>query len=1712
MNGHDWFVDVLTERYAPLHTFAANDGRATVLVHDFETGGERVLKLWRLVGAERPPMAELQRLLQLAHPRLVRPFELAQFDNNAVTSVAMEFVDGVDASLLIGRLSPLQALNAARAVAEGLHFLHERGVIHGDIKPENLLVPLHALRGTNPRDRLQGVAGKLESATIDAGIEALKLADFGLSVAPGERALGGTPAYMPPEALDRPLDARADIFSLGTLLWELLSGKRLGVDPGSRLLAPSQLNPVVTPSVDELVLSALADDPGQRPDSASTVLAELDALIEDFGGGGKRRGALLLMANPHLERPDVQRLLSRAAVHALADPESSAGTVLLVGERGAGKTTLLDWLARSHQLGGGEVRRLVSHPIDRGREPFERLAGVRRDVDAQNQTPGTSVVRQEFDADAQRAQAITHQAAIDDALITALEEHLPRTRRTLLLVDDADRLPETSRRLLRRVVCEGRCPAVAVVASVTPRAGDWVQDPHALRFESTVDTVEIPPLAASELVQALTAEFADAAQPEILAQWLERRSAGHPGRLASLLDQAVDAGGVLRGTNGYRVDAEVLQALPELGEAAACTRRALALVSPAAQNVAFALAMLDGRASRAQLTELLEIGEAELGDALAELFVHRLCQVTPEDVLELGAGLPVGTVLGGIEPGWKRDLHERAVDLSATDAQRYRHHLGAEQFARAAQTALALARQAHRAGHQARAASHFRDVASLTAELPDVDRREALDEALVVAIEADDGELLDAAGRRLLAVLPAGSLDWALVAARTAKQFRDWAALDRALEVALAAGDRRVEAEVQLARAWLHGTTSNLEGVEEAVERVREIAAELDDTLLARHAASRLGNALQVALRPAEAAAAYAEACTLARRAGATHLETRSLVNLAMLEAGGGDTVQRLCERTDALLERTRELGSPLAEIRLLGVLARLHAQAGHWQRARALHQDELGLARRAGDPSGEASAHWGLGYVARQSGSLTEAERHYRSALTLSTADAFPLWRAQLSCNLAEARFLQHDPDAAQRHAEEALELVRGIDYRPLLAEVVLARLALQAGHHADALARARDIALHFESTSRDELELQGDLVEVFLECGEWETARRLTALLRLQARGAGPRLAAVASLARARVVADTGKVRALRWALARAAKSCETAGVVADRWLTEFAIGTRLLAADPYDAGLLSVASDCLRRGTSGLRRVGGWCPSRIEVGVGALSLVPAVAGSTGMPLAVLECVHQLFESLDQSEALIDRSLDLVMQVTGAERGVIILKHPRTGRLTVAAVRGTERKGSIRALEVARSVIRSVLSEGEPVVTQTPYADGSGNRFKSLLIKDITAVACEPMMVEDLDRPGKQDVVGAVYIDSRGASHLALRASRTLPYLAHCIAAAVHRGRLYEARKIAYRRLRRRNIELEAERSDRVLLGEHAVMRALQEKIERYAEASDLPVLIHGESGTGKGLVAREIHRLSSRSAAPFVYQLLADVPKDLLRTTVFGVRNGTATGVTEDAGLLTATQNGTLFLDEFTEVGQALQRMLLAVIEQREFHRVGEATKPQPFNGRLIVATNRNLERGVKEGLIRADFYHRVSTLTVRTPALREHPEDIPLLVEHFFTAERRLRGQAPAPPPQFMTACQEQHWPGNVRELKNLVTRCAVSAKSSDDWMRVFREYFGQQPGQQAPDGPGLDERVRAFERQEIEVALATTGGNRSAAARLLRIPEATLRYKLKRHQS
>ncbi len=514
---------------------------------------------------------------------------------------------------------------------------------------------------------------------------------------------------------------------------------------------------------------------------------------------------------------------------------------------------------------------------------------------------------------------------------------------------------------------------------------------------------------------------------------------------------------------------------------------------------------------------------------------------------------------------------------------------------------------------------------------------------------------------------------------------------------------------------------------------------------------------------------------------------------------------------------------------------------------------------------------------------------------------------------------------------------------------------------------------------------------------------------------------------------------------------------------------------------------------------KRRGSWrlgAGDRLRVAGTELFFDPAprapasVRPPAGQRLLALETLVRFSERLlgaTDLARLIDELMDALLEVTHADKGFLILFED--GDLNVRAARNVARESIEGAVDrVSDSIIKRVVETRRPLVVADALHDSEWSGSTSVVNLKLCSVMCAPLMQ-------KGDVFGVIYLGNDNV--VSLFDDRALEVLAPFAAQAsllVQNAMLLDS-------LRRENLSLKEAVSSRQygeLIGSGASMREVYRRIEKVA-ATDISVLVSGETGTGKEVVAREIHRRSPRASGPFVAVNCGAIPESLLESELFGHVKGAFTGaIANRVGKFQAAHGGTLFLDEIGDMPLALQVKILRALQDRTVTRVGDS-RPEPVDLRVVAATNRVLEDEIRRGSFREDLYYRLNVVGIHLPPLRERGDDVVVLAKYFLARSARdFSARVRSYTPGALVAMRKYAWPGNIRELENRVKKAVVLA----DRALVSAEDLDLRPEILEPILP-LSLAKDEFQKRYINDVLERNAGNRTKTAKDLGVDPRTI---------
>jgi transcriptional regulator with GAF, ATPase, and Fis domain len=456
----------------------------------------------------------------------------------------------------------------------------------------------------------------------------------------------------------------------------------------------------------------------------------------------------------------------------------------------------------------------------------------------------------------------------------------------------------------------------------------------------------------------------------------------------------------------------------------------------------------------------------------------------------------------------------------------------------------------------------------------------------------------------------------------------------------------------------------------------------------------------------------------------------------------------------------------------------------------------------------------------------------------------------------------------------------------------------------------------------------------------------------------------------------------------------------------------------------------------------------------------------------------------------------LDAIVEVTRADKGFLIVVED--GEARVATARNFQRQDIANAVErLSDSIVARVIETREPLIVSDALHDASFNASASVVNLKLCSVMCVPLV-----RRG--ELFGAVYVGNDRVANL-FTERELLLMTSFCSTAALLLERALELDEL---RAEKRELEskLEAQTYGDII-GSCDAMKDIFRKIDKVS-ATDISILVTGETGTGKELIARELHRRSPRKNGPFVAINCGAIPETLLESELFGHAKGAFTGaIATRPGRFQAANGGTLFLDELGEMPPPLQVKLLRALQDRTVVKVGES-KPEAIDIRVVAATNKDLEAEMKANRFREDLFYRINVVSLHLPPLRERGDDAVMLAKWFLNrATRELNSKVKSFTKQALIAIRNYRWPGNIRQLENRIKKAVVLAEGAS----ITPADLELRPEQLEPILP-LAQAQQEWRDRYVSEVLERNDGNRTKTAKDLDVDPRTIFRHLERMEA
>lgn len=483
-----------------------------------------------------------------------------------------------------------------------------------------------------------------------------------------------------------------------------------------------------------------------------------------------------------------------------------------------------------------------------------------------------------------------------------------------------------------------------------------------------------------------------------------------------------------------------------------------------------------------------------------------------------------------------------------------------------------------------------------------------------------------------------------------------------------------------------------------------------------------------------------------------------------------------------------------------------------------------------------------------------------------------------------------------------------------------------------------------------------------------------------------------------------------------------------------------------------------------------------------------IDSIKNITKEQFQALYQISNILNSASYEEVLIEQSLDWVIKSINAERGLFAKYETQKNDFSIIAARNIKEESLTDVSEFSSGVLHKVIDKKESLVYHDVQSDPQLSQFESIRIQQIKSIVGIPIFRDS-------EIFGVIIVDSSvNRKEFTEENLVFLNFFSNLVSLGLEKiidiQKLRDENQILLNRL---------EESEEIpdMIGKSNSIKRLGKLIHKIAQ-NDATVLILGESGTGKDLVAKAIHKLSKRKDFPYLAQFCGSIPDSLLESELFGYKKGAFTGAASDKkGLLEVADKGTFFLDEIADISEALQAKLLRVLENKEIIRLGD-THVRNIDLKIIAATNKNLQKLVKEGKFREDLFYRLNVFPLEVPPLRERRDDIHLLVDYFLNLRDKSHITLDT---AALKKLESYNWPGNIRQLLNVLERALIIC----DGNKITVDDIVLDETENSNDIGGT---LKEIEKRVLIKRLEDFSGNRTKAAESLGVSVRWIQLKLK----
>ncbi len=1615
---------------------------------------------------------EFLLLKKLHHPNIVQAFDFG-FTEKCEPYFSMEYVPACRWEEFLFPPDHSRLYLLLLQILSTLDFLHSKKIIHGDIKPSNILI----------------------TALPDGQVQ-VKFTDFGLAeyekVEDPSRWKGTLP-YLAPEIIrGEKYTMQADLYSVGVLLYESLFGKPPFNDDDPMDLAKSHLEKdVVIPESDslskelrDLILKLLEKDPMDRFFSAREAADQIQSIT-----GIK------------LDQPE--NLLSKSLIRsaefvgrekelsALKDSLAQAGSkglqfILISGESGIGKTRLVEEFSARSQV-EGFISLTVPVKDIRSMQDFKarflpHLAG--------NSQPKVLIFE--------------HLEQADDSFFEFLSEFASHLQGDNFLVCFTLINEITGHEDSRRIV-------------------DWENKIHLSSGDSLV-SMNLNDLTGDETGKLLGLMFDWKGGTEKLSALIHETTGGNPWLIGQIMDSAAETGSIFRSEDKWSLKPQSIEENPIPQRVKEKIARRTASLNPDSMELLDYASVWEREIELENLMQMTGYNEmsltSRLNDALSHGLVMPAFSADKREVRFVN-NLFRRYIYDRIDPERRKKLHQKAGEIlekwSHSNPEEYFSQL-ATHFYRAGEVEPALKYSLSAAKRAEKESDHTEAIVQYTRVLEMLEQESSsspLSPEEILEYLADQyglvgesemslilyqkalgiGEAKDSGNRRPARLYKkAGKICGKMALHEQAVKY-----LEKSLECSGMTSPSGEHAITLMELGWVYLRESKYQKARDKFDEASNILKTETASWEKGTVFSALGSLYMTLGNYLKANQFYNEGLKVFIQLGNRQKIADSYGNLAAIARIRGD-IKEAIEYFQKCLDLQVSLGDQYRLSIVFINLGTVYLDSNSWDKALEYLQKAYELQQRTADPVGFAFIHNNMGLIYLRRGELSLALEYFNRAIVQFRTGRYKGGVALVYFNLGDLYAKREEFDQAMWYLNKSLKIRQELGEEAGIADsqAILGNVFIQLSDYdraktylLEALSRYRK-----QANRKAEAEVRLSLAELSVSIGDLNQAEiHLKPVQEFLQQNDIKFLGATFQRIQAGLMKARKDYRNSLLLLSASAKTSRELQAKLELGRTYLETGRIKMELGRFKEakGFLAEALNAFKKAE---------VRPKIKEVESVLEQIKDLKILENERIGTFYQLAELLNNIWDTDELLTQALELIIKLLNAERGAIIFYSDKDRSFEVKIAQGIEKETSRDAIAISRQVLKDVIKGDTPLIVEDARKDSRFAKRQSVITYNILSILCVPLKT-------KNRLIGTVYLDHRSLP--AIFSSEDVDFLkafANLIATAIEKSELYvQANEEIFQLKETLHIIYEHPG----IIGTSNKMQEVFNIVEKvaYSKAS---ILILGENGTGKELIANLIHSKSPRSDGPFIKVNCAALPETLLESELFGIEDRTATGVGFRKGKFELADGGTIFLDEIGDMNLSVQAKVLRVMQEKEFERVG-GQKTISVDIRVISATNMDLEKKIEERSFRKDLYFRLNPIVINIPPLRERKEDIPLLIYYFLEKHSRENNK---PPIKFskrtIELLKDYSWPGNVRELEHLMESSILLSDDGSFPERLLPREVMKTKSMVNLDRYGkLQEVLRWVEKKKILKTLDKNEWNQSRAAKELGITEPTLRRRIKRYK-